>query len=65
MKCIVCVCVLVRLDQFKSLFLVQFFHQSHASERKQNKNAERKQKQIDANHNIRKEKMQGSDQSFE
>ena len=45
----------VRLDQFNSLFLVQFFHQSHASERKQNKNAERKQKRIDANHNIRKE----------
>ena len=53
----------VRPDQFNSLFLVQSFHQSHASERKQKKNAERKQKRIDANHNIRKEYMQGSDQS--
>ena len=36
----------IRLDQFNSSFLVQFFHQSHASERKQNKNVERKQKRI-------------------
>ena len=53
----------IRLDQFNSLFLVQVFHQSHASERKQNKNAERKQKRINGNHNIRKKYMQGSDQS--
>ena len=38
--------------QLNSLFLVQFFHQSHASERKQNKNAVRKQKRINAYHNI-------------
>ena len=52
------------LYQFNSLFLVQIFHQSHASERTQNKNEERKQKRFDANHNKRKECMQWSDQSL-